>query len=519
MNALVYPNRQCERRDAECLATAKAPGVMKRALGVIFVASILLGVRLPGRAQPAHPGASPPPATAQADDARIKALAGWSYSLALSAASWGAPLVTMYALRANDVFGSTPKAPPNGIWRMSDISTPELSREAGYVTPNVNVIYGFGFLDLAAQPVVLTLPDSHGRYYMVEICDMWTNAFAYPAGAVNGYRGGTYALVGPGWRGTLPAGVKRIDAPTRWVLIQPRIHVKNRADLNAARAVLDAIRTQGLAQYLGRPAPPTPAYAYPAPVFADANQPVSALDFQNPFQFWQILSLALDENPPPKDQVSALLPMFAPLGLKLGTQWDPSRVNPLILRSMQQAAAAIGPLLNSFPPSRVVNGWAVPPPSIGNFREDYLTRAIVGRVGLTANTPREAIYIQAARDDRGDPLSGERAYAITFRQTPPFVAPGFWSLTMYDASDNYTVPNALGRYALGSDDELRANPDGTTTIFVGRDKPAAAPDSNWLPAPPGAFYLILRSYAPGRALIESLTDPAAYTPPDVRPIN
>jgi hypothetical protein len=89
---------------------------------------------------------------------------------------------------------------------MENISTPKLAAESGYVSPNLDVIYGFGFVDLAAEPVILTAPDSDGRYYMIEICDMWTNAFAYPAGGASGYKGGKFALVGPGWQGTLPEG-------------------------------------------------------------------------------------------------------------------------------------------------------------------------------------------------------------------------------------------------------------------------------------------------------------------------
>ena len=135
---------------------------------------------------------------------RAKALDAYSEALAVAAASWGSPLVTMYCLRYNDLVGPHPKAAVNAIWRMEDISTPALSQEAGYVTPNVNTLYGFGFLDLTAEPVILSVPDSHGRYYMVEIVDFWTNAFAYAGGVATGYKGGKFALVRPGWKGKLP---------------------------------------------------------------------------------------------------------------------------------------------------------------------------------------------------------------------------------------------------------------------------------------------------------------------------
>ncbi len=108
--------------------------------------------------------ASPASAQAKYTSAEAKALEDWTYAVAIDAATWGSPAVIMYNLRANDAVGPKPKAAPNSIWRMEDISTPKLSVEAGYVTPNVNVIYGFGFLDLGPQTIILTVPDSNGRY-------------------------------------------------------------------------------------------------------------------------------------------------------------------------------------------------------------------------------------------------------------------------------------------------------------------------------------------------------------------
>jgi hypothetical protein len=281
--------------------------------------------------------------------ANARALETWSYALALDAATWGSPAVIMHALRSNDALGPRPKASPNALWRMANVSTPELSEQAGYVTPNVNTVYGFGFLDLGPEPVVMTLPDSRGRYYMVEVVDMWTNAFAYPAGVDGGYGGGTFAMVGPGWKGDLPDGMRRINAPTRWVLIQPRVHLKNQADLPGARAVLEGITVRGLGEYLGRPASPPQAYAYVSPALKDPRQPVSAMDFADPLQFWEILSEVMNENPPPADQASALVPMYRPLGLELGRKWDRTKVHPIVLRSMRRAAEEVGPMLNTSP--------------------------------------------------------------------------------------------------------------------------------------------------------------------------
>jgi hypothetical protein len=448
---------------------------------------------------------------------RAKALGAYAQALAMSAAAWGSPLVTMYSLRYNDVFGPHPKAAVNAIWRMQDISTPELAQQAGYVTPNVNTLYGFGFLDLSAEPVILTTPDSHDRYYMVEIVDFWTNAFAYAGGVEAGYKGGKYAIVGPGWKGQLPPDVKRIDAPTRWVLIQPRVHVTGRDDLPAARKVLDAITVQGLGAATGKPAAPAQAYNYAPPVLTDPKLPVSALAFKDPLQFWEILADAMIENPPPPDQVTALLPLFAPLGIVPGQPWRRSTLAPVVVAAMEKVAREIPSEAALLPSGSFRNGWLVSWPTIGNFGTDYLNRAVIARNGLTANTPREAIYIGGLIGSDGSFLSGANRYTVTFKSQPPFVAPGFWSVTAYDQTNNYTAPNSINRYALGSDDKaLKFNSDGSLTLYLQKDDPGSEHKENWLPTPAGTYYLILRSYAPGESLIRSQTnDPDAFPLPAI----
>jgi hypothetical protein len=448
----------------------------------------------------------------------LDGLKSWVYSLALQAANYGIPLVTMYALRHNNTVGACAKAAPNSIWRMENISTPELCQEAGYVTPNVNVIYGFGFLDLRREPIIIKAPDSHGLYYMVEICDMWTNAFAYIGGKATGYKGGTFALVDPGWTGELPVGVTRYDSPTPWVLIQPRVHIYSdgKVNLAAAKKVLNEIEAMGLAAFTGKPPLPAPSYDYPAPVFTNPALPVSALDFADPLQFWDLFSLAMNENPPPPDQVSALLPMFAPLGIVLGTRWDRSKRAPVMLEMMAEAARNIAPILTKLTFRSPVPGAFFPPPSMGNFGTDYSTRAAVARVGLTGNTPYEAVYWSYLLDNEGRPLLGDNKYEMTFKEELPHIKPGFWSITLYDMENNYTVPNPINRYMLGSDTPLTKNKDSSFTIYIQSETPGSDKEPNWLPSPPGRqFYLTPRAFAPAQAAINILSDRKSWPVPSV----
>jgi len=485
--------------------------------GLAASAAALATVAAPGaRADEAAP-------TKDAPAEVLKGVELWSGSLAVQAATYAAPMVAMYLLRDATCFQSGARARPNAIWRIDNIATPEIAQQSGYVTPNVNVVYGFGFMDLAAEPVILSAPDSGGRYYMIEVCDMWTNAFAYPAGGPSGYAGGTFALVGPGWKGQLPPKVTRIDCPTRWIELQPRVFVRDQADLAAAEAVLGAITVKGLAEYLGGAAPAPVDYRYEAPRIAP-HVASSQLLFDDPLQFWSIFSQTMNENPPPAAEVEAVLPMFKYLGIELGKPWRPDVVNPAVLAEMKQAAAGVGKLMAANVAIRdaLQGGWAIPPANVGMPGADYLTRAIIAVVGLTANTVEQAIYYNALLDSEGAALTGAKRYTATFSRPMTYiepVPPGFWSLTMYDNVTKLTVPNPIDRYSLGGSDAIRRDADGSFTLYIQRESPGADKQSNWLPAPAGPFYLILRNYAPAPAAVKAIAAGGAFKgPPSLVPV-
>lgn len=453
----------------------------------------------------------------QASPEQIKAIAGWTTTLAVQAATYAAPLVAMYNLRASVALGPKAKALPNDIWRMEDISTPKLAAESGYVSPNLDVVYGFGFADLGAEPVILSAPNSGGRYYMVEICDMYSNAFAYPAGGASGYSGGKFALVGPGWKGTLPDGVKRIDCPTRWVELQPRVNVKSDADLPDARKVLTAITLQGLSQFNGGPAPAPVTYNYETPKMTPGVA-TSHMQFNDPLQFWSIFSAALNENPPPQNEIDTVLPSFKYLGIELGKQWKPADVNPLILAQMKKAAQQIGYLaLGTMPLAGTLkSGWVIPPANTGFAVTDYLSRLCVAVFGLTANTSTQAIYYSGVLDGNNQPMTGAKKYTLTLKEPMAYakpVPPGFWSVTMYDKVTSYTVANPINRYHLADYDNLKKNDDGSITLYLQHDNPGADKEANWLPAPKGPFYLIFRNYAPDPEVSEALKNRATFEGP------
>jgi hypothetical protein len=226
----------------------------------------------------------------------------------------------------------------------------------------------------------------------------------------------------------------------------------------------------------------------------------------------------MNENPPPASEIESVLPQFRYLGIELGKRWRRESVQPQILEQMKAAAEDIGPMMMPLLPVLGVtaNGWNIPPANIGMPGADYPARALVAVFGLTSNTTKEAIYYTSVTDGAGQPLTGAKRYALTFKEPMQCIKPippGFWSVTVYDSATGFTVPNAIDRYALCSDDELKQNADGSFTLHVQHDSPGADRTANWLPTPSGPFYLIIRVYAPVPEVAAGLEDPSTFQGP------
>jgi hypothetical protein len=216
--------------------------------------------------------------------------------------------------------------------------------------------------------------------------------------------------------------------------------------------------------------------------------------------FYDALGAVLAHDPPPARDTCALRAL-ARVGIRPGA--TPSHGRDAVVRRALRAAPAIAARLLSATVAdmnrasrRRYHGWLVPGSSTGHFGTRFLARAVLTRVGLGANDVRHALYPIATTDSGGRALSGAHRYLVEFArgQLPPVRS--FWSLTLYDAA-GFFHPNPLGRYALGDRSAgLRRSPDGSLRIYVQRRAPRPALRSNWLPAPRGAFRLMLRLYDP-----------------------
>lgn len=388
------------------------------------------------------------------------------------------------------------------------------------VRPNVDTLYSTAWLDLSTQPMVLTLPPGHGRFFVVQCMDAWSNVFADPGTRTLRDRGATYLLVGPGWHGHLPAGMTRLQAPTPMVWVLARIYVYGDTDLPAARLLQSRMDVRPLSRLSDRSFHSTYPHLLRPTVKPETMHHV--LEAMGPQAFFQrFMKLAAMNPAVPADPVFVRT-VLQPLGLTSGS-WG--RVGERARRALAAAyRRVLDRLAGRGPPlmllrQRRVNGWRLPPAGPqGSFGNRYALRAKVALLGLAQALREDAVYFNAGMDGAGNPLDGSRSYRITFAPgtLPPVQA--FWSLTLYD-SRGYLIPNRYARYAVSSAAALHRDPDGSTVIYLQPDPPDPAHGANWLPTPAGrAYQLSLRCYWPDATLLDDQwapppIAPSAATPP------
>jgi hypothetical protein len=430
------------------------------------------------------------------------------FAAAEAAYVWGLPLVVLHdTVRQFKV--------RNEIISIAELSGPETKR---VVSPNVDTAYTVGWLSLTDGPLVIDVPDTHGRFYTMQMMDGFTNSFAYLGSGATGPRAGSYLLAPPGWDGDVPAGVHLVRSPTRTVWLLGRTLVDDAADMERVKPLLQKyVATPLEAWRLGArghsvvfdKAPPQ----QPKPEPPQGTDFVAALD----------RDLTIDPPPGPQGCVVRAL---APAGVQ---QPDPSPAAVLAADQSDQLGnppgstadtpqaravaagtrAAVRLVARSADRYRAVSsagnrGWSVmTDPWIGDFGRQFLGRAVIATDLLAANKPHIATYPTAYRDRRLRLLDGRHRYTIIFPagKLPPVRA--FWSLTMYKR-DDFLYANQIDRYAVGDREKgLRRNRDGSLTIFVQHARPQRAKArANWLPAPAGSFHLILRLYLPERSALD-----------------
>jgi hypothetical protein len=379
------------------------------------------------------------------------------------------------------------------------------------VRMNIDTLYSWAWLDLTKEPMVLSLPDTHGRYYMMPMLDAWTNVFASPGTRTTGNKAGHFAVTGPGWKGALPKGVKEVKSPTNMVWIIGRTQTNGPKDYAAVNALQKQYRLTPLSAF-GKPYTLPPGVVDPA---VDMKVgPADQLAKMDAATFFKTLARLMAANPPAAAD-APVLAMLAKIGVVPGQDFDPGKLDPAVAKALEPSVRMALEKLQAAAKTwgKPVNGWNVPPMNVGEFGTDYGFRAVVAFIGLGANLPADAIYPFAFVDGDGKPLSGANRYVVHFdkAQTPP--ASAFWSLTMYDAQ-SFPVANPINRYTISSWMPIQYNPDGSLDVYVQKDSPGKDKEANWLPAAAGDFSITMRVYRPKPAMLDG-----SWAPPPVKRVD
>jgi hypothetical protein len=389
------------------------------------------------------------------------------------------------------------------------------------VRPNFDTLYSSGWLDLTKEPMVVSVPDTGGRYYLLPMLDMWTDVFASPGWRTTGTQAGNFLVTPPGWRPDLrdrfveefklPEGTQRINAPTPYVWIIGRTKTDGPADYDAVHKIQDGYKITPLSQWGKTPAP---VEVKIDPSIDMKTPPKTQVDTMPADKFFAYAAELLKLHPPHiTDQ--PIIARLRRIGFEAGKSFDVDKLDPDVKAALASAPEDAQKLMAWKIPTlaRVANGWSMNTDTMGVYGNYYLKRAIVTQLGLGANLPDDAIYPLNLADETGKPLDGANAYTIHFDKgaTPPVNA--FWSITLYDPK-GFQVANPLNRFALSSWMPLVTNPDGSLDLYFQNESPGAGKEANWLPAPKGPFNLTMRLYAPKS---EALT--GKWNPPPVAKVS
>jgi hypothetical protein len=405
------------------------------------------------------------------------------------------PLVLMEATRSGQ--------PINQFTHVGQFPRPDTRK---VIRPNADTLYSIAWIDLSKEPVLIYVPDSGGRFYLLQFMDAWTETFADPGKRTTGTKAAWFAFAGPGWKGRLPDNVTRYDAPTNLVWLLGRTQTNGTADYGEVRKFQQGMRIMPLSAY-----PDGTQKLGSALGFGKAGDvtPPEQVKAMTPVDFFTAFAQAMKANPPHSADTTIVADL-ARIGIIPGKDFSPSQLTPEQLQAINAGGRAGSANVESFGThsDQVKPGWNTFIRNVGRYGTDYMSRAITARLALGANPPEDAIYMSTFADSSGQPLNGSMRYRMHFSngQLPPIQA--FWSLTAYD-KDGYFIANPLDRYAIGDRDPLQFNPDGSLDLYIQSQNPGPDHQKNWLPSGDGPFNLIIRLYWPREAILDGSWQPAS----------
>jgi hypothetical protein len=415
-----------------------------------------------------------------------------AYHVGVQAYIYGYPLVDMYRQMHNETHRTEADqqvyAPVNRFYRFPAIVGPD--NAGNFRAPNNDTLYYTAWFDISSEPLIIHTPDTGGRYYTIAVTNLYAEV-QHIGRRTTGTEEGWYALVAPGWQGSLPPGVQRIEmeTPRGWLL--GRMLVDGAEDFAAAMGLVEQVWLATLSEFN-----PSQRPAQPAERISTLLEPMSSLGF------FEIMNLTLRELPP-RPATAALMAQFDAIGIGPASSFNQYTLSPAVKRGLERAIRD-GKAMVEAATRRTIddyNGWMISS-AIGRYGFDYLHRAAVVKGGY-GNLPEESLYPAVISDSDGQMMTGANRYQLHFAagQLPP--VHGFWSLATYRLGDLQLEANELERYSIGDRSrELAFNPDGSLTLVLQHTAPTDG-SSNWLPTPGGSFMAVMRLYEPAAAALDN----------------
>lgn len=435
-------------------------------------------------------------------------------SIAEEASIYSLPMLMNYSVMyqfAIDETSSQYKAPFNQIKNEASLASP---KDTAVVTPNSDTVYSFIWMDLRAEPIVICVPEiEESRYFSVQLVNLYTYNFGYIGSRTTGNGAGCYTIAGPGWNGDSPEGVaKVIRSSTEFGFANFRTQVFGPSDLDNVKAVQAGYKVSTLSEYTNTEAP-APAAAVEWMRFdteTAEKDPLGYLAFI--LQFAPAIGDAAVEKP--------LREKFARIGVEAGKPFPATQLSDEVKSAIAEGLKAGSEKAGAAKAKvgQVVNGWQISQGLFGDramLKDDYLMRAVAALVGLYGNDSAEAFYPLTRQDGNGKELDGSKnAYTLTFPagELPPVNA--FWSVTMYDGNTQLLVDNPINRYLINAPmlPEMHKGEDGSLTLHISKEAPTDAKlKANWLPAPDGPIYIVMRLYWPRKEALDGSWQPPAIT--------
>ncbi|MDH7785551.1 hypothetical protein QBD01_001569 [Ochrobactrum sp. 19YEA23] len=407
--------------------------------------------------------------------------------------------LTMYQY-ALEPGGGQYKGPFNTMVSIARVYTPE---DTAIITPNSDTPYSFIVFDLRAEPVVVTMPSiAKDRYYSLQLVDLYTNNVDYPGTRVDGNDGGDFLITGPGWKGDVPKGIKRvIEMPTMLAIGIVRTQLFSATDLDKVKEIQAGYKAAVLSAYAGTPKPDAlPSIAW---------LPIS--DEKMVSDYWALAAFLLQFAPPyPGDEPQR--ENLASLGIRQGETWPGANTPAATVALMNEVVVATEKEIREEAGRLTDSSKLFGTPEF--MKGKYMVRAAAAQGGIYGNTVQEALYVIYALDGKMTPLNGQTGnYTLTFspETLPPVDA--FWSITMYDRAKQLLVKNPIDRYLINSAmlGNLQKNDSGEIVLYLQHESPGSKLEANWLPTPGEPFYAVMRLYLPKADAIRGRWKPPAIS--------